>query len=617
INARQIDEFVLPPGILVAPGHPLIVADFNAAANWEDGSAGVALTPGTAEIAVINPLAQYDANTIVVVSVATAQLDGLVNNANIQVNGPGALLDVSFSFANTGGSGTLNGGTIQTNTGGVFNSAWKFDNEVGGVLLINSNSSANIGYSNPKTVGDTVVHNGAGSIIQVTGVGASFFETHRMDNQGGQITVANQAVMNCGSLLPTEVQYFTDSYSSGGAPAPAFEQPIVVDNGLNDQTSLFTVESGSSLVCGNASATTVFLNEEKGTVAISGGGAVASGVFLDSLDNFNIVTVTDNATLTTLRYTQNEEDSDMTVSGGANGAATLTSGPLINDGNFTIGNKGLVTAGAPSALLPATGTLTLPTKPFTNTDDATFNVNAGGSMTVNGTGAPGFEAASNLGTITITGNLSAGSFQTNNGDFSNGDEGVITLKGKVQSVAEAIFSNSDLITTGAINGTGTLRFTGASSYLNQAVTPFDPDLDTRKIAVIFDDAIDDEAPVTMEAPTEDGGKDPDILFDDTSSIYDLSVIHGSLVKLVDDEDNSDTGLPEAIYTLEFGVDATSTLDLNGINVYYYYLDPSEGGLSGTIELHGGHLIQLPEPASLSMLALLPMLAMRRNRRNMK
>lgn len=61
------------------------------------------------------------------------------------------------------------------------------------------------------------------------------------------------------------------------------------------------------------------------------------------------------------------------------------------------------------------------------------------------------------------------------------------------------------------------------------------------------------------------------------------------LRLVDDQDNAVPGVdPEALYVRMIAISAGSTLDLNGLNVYYHYLC-NEGG---TIELHGGVLEQV-------------------------
>jgi hypothetical protein len=412
---RRIDPYVLPPGVAAVAGHAQVVDNFDTGGNFRGGlnsQNALIAQPGFGEIAMLNPLSQYDSDTEVDVTDQTQSLDGLVNNVNLDVSGPGVGLNITYGSANlTGGSGVLNGGIITVDNGASFTSSWKFDNENLGILKVEDNGITMIGYANPNTVGDTVVHNGPGCEIRVDS-NAIFKESHRMDNQGGTISVSG-ASMFCGELLPQTVLYQTDQYFSGGsAPAAVPAQPIVVDNGLNSVASTFTADFGSILVCHNSFSSTVFLNEAMSTFTVSGSQPInVTTATTDSLDNYGETEVSDNATLTNARYTMNEFGGTITVAGGADGPATLISGPLVNDGDFTVSSGGTVTANSTS--LAAVPGVTLPTQPFLNGFLGDFTVDTGGKFAVGL-----ISSATNSGTMTFNNSLGYVGLMTNSGNLT-------------------------------------------------------------------------------------------------------------------------------------------------------------------------------------------------------
>ncbi|MFB3894663.1 MAG: hypothetical protein ACE15C_21895 [Phycisphaerae bacterium] len=81
------------------------------------------------------------------------------------------------------------------------------------------------------------------------------------------------------------------------------------------------------------------------------------------------------------------------------------------------------------------------------------------------------------------------------------------------------------------------------------------------------------------------------------------------VKLVDSTDNQPSWSGrEALYVSDLVLGSGSSLDLNGINLYYGSLVDN----GGTVTLNGGSLTQISEPATLWVLALSGWLLRRRN-----
>ena len=84
------------------------------------------------------------------------------------------------------------------------------------------------------------------------------------------------------------------------------------------------------------------------------------------------------------------------------------------------------------------------------------------------------------------------------------------------------------------------------------------------------------------------------------------------VRLYDTFDNQDDGSlgNEALYVTSLNIGAGSYLDPNGLNLYYLNFNDS----SGTIDLTGGSMTQVPEPGALMLIVVgFPMLLKRYRR----
>jgi hypothetical protein len=203
--------------------------------------------------------------------------------------------------------------------------------------------------------------------------------------------------------------------------------------------------------------------------------------------------------------------------------------------------------------------------------------------------------------------------------------------GSADATAIVEFLDADFDDDGELLGDGALRFSGDSSYVTRARLDTSPSLDHRNIDVTFDAAaggIDSltgggggNAAVTMEATSLYQGQDPAGL--ETPFAWEsLCLINGSVLRLTDDILNqsiSSGPTGEAIYVREFGMDASSTIDLAGKRIFYERL--IKGGVAGTIipGLDGagnpGAILPVPEPAAgLATLLAAPVFAGRRRRK---
>ena len=117
----------------------------------------------------------------------------------------------------------------------------------------------------------------------------------------------------------------------------------------------------------------------------------------------------------------------------------------------------------------------------------------------------------------------------------------------------------------------------------------------------------------LEAGSADQGADPAALAD-TFALATLQIGGTDVgrLRLADRHDNQADGQqpPEAVYVENLILSAGSTLDLNGLTLYYVNLTDQ----GGSIAYNGGSLIQVPEPAAVSLLALGALLKPRRRRR---
>jgi len=131
------------------------------------------------------------------------------------------------------------------------------------------------------------------------------------------------------------------------------------------------------------------------------------------------------------------------------------------------------------------------------------------------------------------------------------------------------------------------------------------------LAVVLEGGADQVA--VYEAAGEDVGPDPNGFVGN----YTIGTLRiggeddVGVVQLVDDfENTAGDALPEAVYVERLVVEPGCTLDLNGLSLYYVTggVDPA-----GTVLLHGGNLIQVPEPTAVGLLSVGGLALLRRKR----
>jgi len=163
--------------------------------------------------------------------------------------------------------------------------------------------------------------------------------------------------------------------------------------------------------------------------------------------------------------------------------------------------------------------------------------------------------------------------------------GVFTLRGPID-LTSAVGAQLDLTGPGFVNEMP--ETAGAAAGLGQ-------------LALVYEGGTGLVA--THEAAGEDIGPDPNGLVGN----YTIGTLRiggeddVGVVQLVDDFENAaGDALPEAVYVERLVVEPGCTLDLNGLNLYYVTggVDPA-----GTVLLHGGNLIQVPEPTAAWLLIL--------------
>jgi hypothetical protein len=648
IDSNPDNSFVLGNGDSVSgmgwvntlnPNVAGTAVNWTTAAVWQRGSGAAQTVPQANDAVLLDPTTGSDVATTVTLDANSAALIGLATDVTLQVSG--TALNV------LGNGGILNGGIIKVSgtTASAVTSAWKLD-DIGTI---------NVGVNGNLTVGTSIVPtNGTvgglanvdsvyiGSLTATPGVinvtGGGTFQNLNAANQNAELWVDTTGLLNVtgtassastnycyngGSITASGGSFFSVSNTSGvktsylinAGTITASNGSTITSAALQGNTSYDVVNLAGGIinVLGNTANATFQIQSplangyyvgaisNSGAINVSGMGNTLGTFQATQLNNTGTTTIGQNGQWLFGNYIYNQNFGQITVNGGSANFGYVQNGNILAPGanpTITVTSFGTMNSMNPAANANA--------RSFDN--GGTVNVTSGGTLNVtyNGAAGTGGTALYNAGTLNVKGmNLllpGGTNVKVNNGDLVN--TGTLTLG----FGGQVLFSNADLTNTGAINGEGTLRFTGESSNDNQASIPATAGYDTNLVSYVFDG---DSG--SMEAPSTNVGAKL-AAFSDPSAIFDLSIINSSVVSLADLYSNSGGAAPEAIYTEYLGVDATSTLNLGTINVYYEFLDPSEGNLTGIVTTSGGLLIQVPEPTSGVLLLLAGLAATRRSRR---
>lgn len=530
----------------------------NGGARWSRGSAGAHTQPQAGDVVILDPTFNSDIGTQIQADIAgTPNLYGLANDVKFLVRS---------TVPVTGEGGVVNTGQIiADDSAGRLNIGFQFDNP--GSLTITSGSVVSVGASIPQ---------------HPTKLFSSAMLNASNPNVAGTITVGSGGTLNVhttaadmGASLRNQVR--TVFNVTGGADPAAANIDVLQNEGATTvgakgtvTVSQFSLLSDGSVTVGGASGSP---------------GAFTSGAIDQS---GGTVTVNNFGTLSATRKP---------LGGGyaAGDSYTLRAGTTLTVNN---GGTANVTAGgnAPTGYA------------MNSVDGGTINLNEGATATF--TGKSLINGPLNI-TTTVTPTTLTIKGQALGDSMFLGGNGVVTLGSNLVR-SQITFSDANLTTTGQIRGEGTLFFTGNSSLDNRTVGSLSAQQNSNGTDLIFDDANSGASSVALEAPSEDQG---DVLagLSDKFAYETICIRDNSIVTLHDANDNETSLENEVIYTKYLGVDATSSLNLAGLTIYYEYPDADCGGILGTITEAGGEIIQIPEP-SLGLICL-PALALIRRRRN--
>ncbi len=459
---------------------------------------------------------------------------------------------------------------------------------------------------------------------------------------GGQLLVDDVlGVLNIAHAIDNEglVELSLGGSMAVGASLPASPAPpnnfAFLDAVLNGKNATFTVKAESSLNVANANIFATFNNSKTATFNIQGTALAAGTATLDALDNTGTVNVTSRGNLVLRAITFNNEDGVINVSGGILGNGTIGGGSMLNAGQLNVNSGGVVDVIRPAIQIGGIALQLTATGKVTVNNGGTLNVTAGGNVpvgnaltavgdsviVVNAGGVANIKGKSLVnGGLDINGGAAAGGLVTiapspaiPHGELFLGGDGLLDFGLLAANRGVLSMDNADLISTGQYRGKGIIKFENDANFDNKTVGALSAVLRMNGIHVVFDGAAKPAAGyVTMETTADDAGADLAPFIVDKFALEELCIIDASLVKLVDNNVN-EAGGGEVIYTKWLGVSFDSTLDLNGLTVYYQSIDWDCGGLAGTILENGGELIQVPEPMSGMLLLGLVIPLMRRRR----
>ena len=420
---------------------------WSAAASWGRASTNFAAAPQANDVAILDPTVNSDAGTVVTLDVDTANLNGLLNDTTLNLNG--------HALNVTGTSGALNGGVINvTGAVSVANIASSIDNE-GGTITIAKGGVANIGGALPTF--QTAVWNGSNGTIAVQGGGllsaTSGDNSARIinGNSTSVITVGGDATG--GGTITTGYldNYGTVAATSGGLINLNFRF-------INNPSGQLQLSGG-----GNGDGTaSVFRLLNAGTVSVANGGVLIAGLYVTNMGPMTVSGGSVSTPQFAIGFATNFP-SDPTFASliTATGSVTMTSG-----------NIGITNALTQGLLDVQTGTFTMNGGNLsvdrlfvTNATTSQFFLNGGvvtSSFMQVANGIP-FTVGSNAVAATL--NMVPTVLGPNTFTFSNGMNIAVTA----DSTGTVVFSGNLLLatnstTTVCLRGTGQMVVSNAGSF---------------------------------------------------------------------------------------------------------------------------------------------------------
>jgi fibronectin-binding autotransporter adhesin len=484
-----------------------------------------------------------------------------------------------------------------------------------GQTTVNLMNGGNLSVVNDEWICGIFNHNGGTNSANYLGIGGT--GTYNLSN--GQLTIKSNVFG--GEQISGKFNQYGGINSTYG---------LLVDNGI------YTQNGGTNNVAPDSGGTSLVIwgggyNLNNGYLTTSNFEAIIGGYFKQGGGTHTVngsLQVNGTYQLGAGQLTVNGSEtmnSTFAHSGGKhNVSGSLGIGTKGNSGYYTLSASGelSVSGGEVIGSSSSSGTFNQynsTTKHTTNSllmySGSSYNL-LNGQLTVNGNETIGGSFYQDDGTHTVNGNMTVGPDISNPGIYSI-KHGSLSAK-KLDIGAGGIFSitNADALITVSdsfivedggqfysVPG-GVIHMTG-SSFVNKSTHPDDL-AGLSNLTLIFEGG--ENVVDTFELAYADiGGAGNNFALGELI----LGGTAVSNIKFVDDFDNNPgSGVKETLYVTNLILNQGSSLDLNGMNLYYESLT----NLGGTILLDGGNMIQIPEPVTFALFGLGILAIRRRNRR---
>jgi len=405
---------------------------WSTAARWGRATTNAAVVPQNNDIAILDPTVNSDSGITVTLDVDSANLNGLLNDVNLQVNG--------HRLSVTGGSGALNGGIIGVGggAGSVMNIASSLDNE--GTVNVTQNGQAYIGsgLATGYTTYNTALFNGSNSTVTVTASSLAVTNVNRHTQILNSDASSTITLQGDGSGAGTITADRVDSY---GLVQLQERSLLDLDNAyFNEIPGRLFISGGAT---GNSTGD-VFQLINWGTVNVNTGGVLVADAIIN---NFGPMSVIGGSVLTTnfnvLAITNFGANLAFTARASTTGTVLMTSG-----------NFGVTNAAKNAQLLVTTGTFTMNGGNL-NADRIVVTNGALSQFALNGgVVTSSFTSVGNGSTFYVGSNAVAASLVLidNTHTFNNG----LDIATTANSTGSVFFGGSQLIVTNNMIRVGVL-----------------------------------------------------------------------------------------------------------------------------------------------------------------